>query len=80
MRRVHSLFRFFARWFLRKLNYLILLIDIYKFFYTFLGFGNIKMNSDPFPTSEITLTLPPCKLMICFTIARPNPVPPVFLL
>src|SRR6185295_18406321 len=40
-----------------------------------LGSSIVKML--PFPSSEVTVTSPPCARARCFTIARPRPVPPI---
>gem|GEM_PF-4817779 len=41
--------------------------------------GRSILNSDPLPGSLATLIFPPCCSTICFTIAKPNPVPRFFV-
>ena len=37
--------------------------------------GSEKLKTEPPPCSLSTATLPPCASTVCFTIARPSPVP-----
>lgn len=41
------------------------------------AFGNVKKNVEPCPTLLSTRTVPPWLSTMCFTIARPSPVPPL---
>ncbi len=41
------------------------------------AFGTVKKNVEPFPMVLSTRTVPPWLSTMCFTIARPRPVPPV---
>ncbi|HLI39150.1 MAG TPA: hypothetical protein VKV80_17695 [Streptosporangiaceae bacterium] len=45
----------------------------------FAASGRVMRNAAPCPGADRTVAVPPCAATSAFTIARPSPLPPVFL-